>query len=158
MKRAVVYYSLTENTKKAAEAVAEKTGAELIRIDMVKKMPESFSQQIMYGGMLASFGLCPKISGVPNDILSYDEIIVGTPIWAGKHSPAINTFLKNKEVRSKVTSVFTLSGGGDNKKCIPRLKKMLPNLKNTVALADQKLGREADDEKAIEEFVNDIMK
>lgn len=137
MKRAIVYYSLTDNTKEMAEIIAKKSGDDLYRIDTIKPMPKEKEKQMMLGGMKAIFGMCPAIKGMPDDILTYDEIIIGTPIWAGKNAPAINTLLESHEIRDKVTAVFTLSGGGDNDKCIARLKKKLPNLAHTVALADR---------------------
>lgn len=137
MERAIVYYSLTDNTKEIAEMIAKKSGADLYRIDTIKPMPEEKEKQMMLGGMKAIFGTCPAIKGMPENILTYDEIIIGTPIWAGKNAPAMNTLLKSHEIRDKVTAVFTLSGGGDNDKCIAGLKKKLPNLAHTVALADR---------------------
>ena len=106
-------------------------------------MPEEKEKQMMLGGMKAIFGTCPAIKGMPENILTYDEIIIGTPIWAGKNAPAMNTLLKSHEIRDKVTAVVTLSGGGDNDKCIAGLKKKLPNLAHTVALADRNSSRRA---------------
>lgn len=137
MKRIIIYYSLTDNTKNAAERLAGLLSADLCRIDTVKPMPSDKGKQMIIGGMKAVFGMRPEIKCVPLDITSYDEIIVGTPVWAGKNAPAVNTLLKNKQIREKVTAVFTLSGGGDNDKCVARLRKMLPNLKHTAALADR---------------------
>jgi len=156
MKKAIIFYSLTDNTKEAADKIAEKLDADLYRIEMLKSMPAGFSKQMMYGGMLASFGIKPKITGVPDNMSEYDEIIIGTPIWAGKPSPAINSFLKSSEIRKKITAVFTLSGGGDNDKCIEILKKILPNLRNTVALADKKLGIEEENANRLENFINSL--
>lgn len=136
MKRAIVYYSLTGNTKSVAEKLAAELGADLFALGTVNPMPEKFSARIMYGGMQATFGLKPKITGVPENILSYDEIIAGTPVWAGKHAPALHTFFHMPGVNEKVTAVFTVCGGGENKNCIPNLKKLLPALKHTVSLVE----------------------
>lgn len=137
MKRIIIYYSLTDNTKDAAEKLSELLNSDVCRIEIVKPMPLDKGKQMIIGGMKAVFGMCPEIKGVPQDILSYDEIIVGTPVWAGKNAPAVNTLLKNKKIKERVTAVFTLSGGGDNDMCVARLRKMLPNLKHTAALADR---------------------
>ncbi|MGN0608271.1 MAG: flavodoxin family protein [Oscillospiraceae bacterium] len=137
MKKIIIYYSLTDNTKNAAEVLAKLLNADVCRIETVKPMPSDRGKQMIIGGMKSVFGMCPEIKGVLPDILSYDEIIVGTPVWAGKNAPAVNTLLKNKKIKEKVTAVFTLSGGGDNDKCVARLRKMLPNLKHTASLADR---------------------
>lgn len=156
MKRAIIYYSLSENTHEAAEKIAAAIGAELIRVETVKPMPASFKQQIMYGGMLTVFGRCPKLFGMPVNLDAYDEIILGTPVWAGKAAAPMNTVLQNKEICAKTTAVFTLSGGGDNDKCIPALQKKLPALKHTLALADRNQEKAADNEKKIEEFCSSL--
>lgn len=149
MKRAIVYYSLSENTRQAAEAIAAGLEADVIRIDVVKPMPTEFKKQIMFGGMQVVFGLKPAIKGVPENLASYDEILIGTPIWAGRHCPAIHTLLQDKEIASKVTAVFTLDGGGENKKAKASLQKLLPNLKQFVTLKDHKLGMDEENRKQI---------
>lgn len=136
MKTAVIYYSLSENTKEAAETIASALDADCIRIGTVKPMPTGRTQQIMYGGMLATFGLKPQITGVPENLDSYDRIILGTPVWAGKMAPAILTLLSNPAVPEKVTAVFALSGSGNAESCLARMKKKLPNLTVTASLAD----------------------
>ena len=45
MKRLVVYYSLSGNTEEAAQKIAEKLGADLLKVDTVKAMPKSFAAQ-----------------------------------------------------------------------------------------------------------------
>ena len=137
MKMAIIYYSLTDNTRNAAESLAKLLDIDLYRIETIKPMPSDKAKQMLIGGMQATFGICPEIKGVPENIALYDEIIIGTPIWAGKNAPAVNTLLRHKETKEKVTAVFTFSGGGDNDKCIERLTKMLPQLKHTAALADR---------------------
>lgn len=137
MKRAIIYYSLSDNTKEAAEYLANKLNIDVFRIELVKPMPKDFKKQILVGGMQSSFGMTPKISGVPENIGDYEDIIIGTPIWAGKVASPINTLLKKYNVADKVTSVFTFSGGGDNDKCILDLAGRLKNMKANVALADR---------------------
>ncbi|MCH4154299.1 MAG: hypothetical protein LKG26_00130 [Saccharofermentans sp.] len=154
--RIIVYYSLSENTKEAAERIAAITGAELLRVDFLKPMSKSKAAQFVHGGREATFGVAPKLKEY-SDLSSYDEIILGFPIWAGKNASPINTVLKDMSVRGKVTSVFTLSGGGDNDKCIAVLRKKLPALRNVVALADRAHETAGDNDAKIEAFGEAIM-
>ena len=137
MKRAIIYYSLSDNTKEAAEYMAQKLNLDLYRIELTKPMPDKMWKQMLIGGMQSSFGMTPKIKGTPENIDEYDEIIIGTPIWAGKAASPINSILKNASVADKVVAVFTFSGGGDNEKCISNLAKKLKNMRSSVALADR---------------------
>lgn len=156
MKKAVVYYSLSGNTKEAAEKIAKGIGADLIHVDQMKAMPESKATQMFLGGMKATFGMKPQIKGVPENIKEYDEIIIGTPIWANKPAPAMNTFLLKYEIKDKVSAVFTFSGGGDNDKCIEYLSKILPNMKTEVALADREHKLAEKNNEKIDSFIKKI--
>lgn len=137
MNRAVVYYSLSGNTKEAAKVVARKLGAKIFEIDLVKPLPKNTVRQMLVGGMQSTFGRRPKIKGVPDNIDYYDEIILGMPVWAGMPASPVNTFIKNYGVADKIDAVFTFSGGGDNDRCLAQLSKSLKNIKSQVALADR---------------------
>lgn len=156
MKRAIVYYSLSGNTEKTAKIIAERTGADLIRIDTVKAMPSGFKGQIMYGGMLATFGMKPEIKKVPDNITDYEDIILGTPVWASTFAPALKTLFSQKDIGSKVSSVFTLSGSGNNAKCLAKLSKFCPNIKNSVSLSDEKNGKPQDNKGLLEGFMTKL--
>ncbi len=157
MKRAIVYYSLTNNTKEAAKYLAGRLEADLYQIELMKPMPKGKGLQMMLGGMKATFGMHPAIKGVPDELTAYAQIVLGTPIWAGKNAPAVNTLLKSKEVREKITAVFTFSGGGDNDKCMAGLQKKLPNLKHTVALADRNNKLAAENERKLDAFAEELI-
>lgn len=156
MKRAVIFYSLSNNTKEAAEYISDKLGADLFHIELKKPMPDSFNKQILLGGMQSSMGMTPRIKEISINIDDYDEIILGTPIWAGKAAAPINTLLKNYKVADKITAVFTFSGGGDNDKCISALKEKLNNLKINVALADRKSEAAKLNQEKLDEFVKQL--
>lgn len=156
MKRAIIYYSLTNNTEKMAEDIAKKIDADLFQIELVKPMPDSFNKQILLGGMQSSMGMKPKIKDISINIDQYDEIILGTPIWAGKAAAPINTLLKKYNVADKVKAVFTFSGGGDNDKCIIALEKKLKNIKVNVAFADSKSENANKNNEKLEAFLKNI--
>ena len=156
MKTIIVYYSMDGNTKEAAEKIAEKAGADLLELKPLKPLPAEGGKKFSIGGMQALFGMCPGLQKYDVNMTGYKRIIIGCPVWAGKCAPYINTFLKDKYQRKKVTAVFTLSGGGDNDRCIAALKKRLPALKTTVALADRKNEMAKDNDKKIEDFVKSL--
>lgn len=156
MNRAVVYYSLSGNTKEAAKVIARKLGAKIFEIDLVKPLPKNTVRQMLVGGMQSTFGRRPKIKGVPDNIDYYDEIILGMPVWAGMPASPVNTFIKNYGVADKIDAVFTFSGGGDNDRCFAQLSKSLKNIKSQVALADRNNNASKDNEEKLEKFVMSI--
>lgn len=156
MNRAVVYYSLSGNTKEAAKVIARKLGAKILEIDLVKPLPKNTVRQMLVGGMQSTFGRRPKIKGVPDNIDYYDEIILGMPVWAGMPASPVNTFIKNYGVADKIDAVFTFSGGGDNDRCLAQLSKSLKNIKSQVALADRNSNAAKDNQEKLEKFVMSI--
>ena len=156
MNRAVVYYSLSGNTKEAAKIIARKLGAKILEIDLVKPLPKNTVRQMLVGGMQSTFGRRPKIKGVPDNIDYYDEIILGMPVWAGMPASPVNTFIKNYGVADKIDAVFTFSGGGDNDRCLAQLSKSLKNIKSQVALADRNSNAAKDNQEKLEKFVMSI--
>ena len=100
MSKAVVYYSLSGNTKEAAVEIARKLGAKIFEIELLKPLPQNTVRQMIVGGMQSTFGRKPQIKGVPDNIDYYDEIILGTPIWAGMPAAPVNTFIKKYGIKS----------------------------------------------------------
>ena len=56
MSKAVIYYSLTGNTKEAAKEIARKLGAKLFEIDLAKPLPRKPAAKMLVGGMQSTFG------------------------------------------------------------------------------------------------------
>lgn len=138
MKTLVVYYSKEGNTKKAAAEIAKQLSADILELKPIKDIPDGGLKMFMLGGMKAMFGWGTKLEKIDTPVMEYDRIILGTPIWAGKSTPAINQFLKTYDVRKKVVGLFTSAGGGDNDNCVKQMSKILENLDCHVALADSK--------------------
>ena len=156
MKRLIVYYSLSGNTEEAAKKIAKELGADLLKLETVKEMPKIFVAKIMVGGGQVAFNHIPKLKPFDIDPSSYDEIILGSPIWNSKGVPAVNAFLKDEKAAAKVTSLFFLSGGGEVQKGLTAITKLLPNLKNTVSLLDKKHEDSKNNDAKIAEFVKSI--
>lgn len=153
MKRLVVFYSLSGNTEEAAKAVAEKLGADLLRLQTVKDMPKSFAARILVGGGQVVFNHIPQLKPYDKNIADYDEIILGSPIWNNKGVPAIKAFLKDEDAAKKVTSLFFSSGGGEISKGLAAVTERLPNLKNTVSLLNKNHNDSKQNGEKIENFV-----
>ncbi len=106
MSTCVAYYSRTGNTRKAAEYLAKKIGATVIEL----KDKTNYQGGIGFfkGGMKATFGQKAKLnSAVYDEISAYDRIVLATPVWAGKTTPAINAVLSNVDFNGKEVYVLT---------------------------------------------------
>ena len=157
MKRLVVYYSLSGNTEEAAKKIAEALGADLLKLETVRKMPENFAAQIIVGGGQVVFNHIPRLKPMDKDVSAYDEIILGSPIWNSKGVPAVNAFLRDRDAADKVTSLFFLSAGGDTEKGLQAITKRLPNLRNSVSLLDRKSKGSEENSAKIASFTEKIL-
>lgn len=125
MKTLVVFYSLEGNTEFIAGVIAKKLGADLVRLETVKPFPTEAPAKFFKGGMSAVFKMKPKLKNNNIDVKQYDNVIIGTPVWASTHASPINTFIKNFGFTRKKVALFVCSGGPDVEKCYAKLKKAL---------------------------------
>ena len=92
MKTAIVYYSMSGNTKMVAEIIAKELSADLIEIKPVKDYPDKGARKFIWGGMKAVMGEKPQLN--PYEFNGdYDRIIFATPVWASSFTPPIRTFI-----------------------------------------------------------------
>jgi len=125
MKKLVIYYSHTGSSEAVAKEL-EKTGYELRKVCEEKKMPKAFFSQMMVGGFRAAISAKGKLVDYNPDVSEYDEIVVISPIWNGRITPAINSVIEKTDfIDKKVTFVFS-SGGGKAPKASKKINKILP--------------------------------
>ena len=117
MKTAVVFFSLDGNTRLAACGLAERLGADAFEIRTVKPYPAKGPLKILVGGKDATFDTCPAIQPLDIDLAAYDQVVLGTPVWADKVAAPINTFLKGRGLGGKSLALLISSAGGDATKC-----------------------------------------
>ncbi|MBQ9515069.1 MAG: flavodoxin family protein [Ruminococcus sp.] len=124
MKTAVVYYSMSGNTEQIAKKLAEKLGADVIRIEPVKENPSKGFKKFLWGGKSAVMGDTPALQPYRFDG-SYDRIILGTPLWAGTFTPPIRSFIKENQAKlsGKKLAAFVCCAGGNADKAFVKLKE-----------------------------------
>ena len=111
MKSLIVYYSYRGNTKRIAEAVQQKIGGDILRIETVVPYGNNYNQIVNQGQEEVNRGYCPKIKDVNVDWDQYDTIILGTPVWWYTFAPAMHTFLKAQDWKGKTVYPFATNGG-----------------------------------------------
>ena len=114
MKTAVVYYSMSGNTRQTAEKIAEKLGADLIRIEPVREYPSKGFRKFLWGGKSAVMGDTPALRPYRFDD-GYERIVFGTPLWAGVFSPQIRSFIweNQSKLTGKRFAAFVCCAGGN---------------------------------------------
>jgi flavodoxin len=140
MKSVFVYYSLTGNGDYVASLLKEQ-GIDIIKLETKRPFPKAIALQMIVGGAGALFHRKPRLKIARFDLSSYDEVILGTPIWNGRTAPAMNTFLKKNPLTGKTIVLVSFSGSGDAHKCEESLSKRFP-LKTIVALKEPSANKE----------------
>ena len=107
-----IYYSWSNgNTERIAKQLAEKTGADLARIDTAEPYKGSHEDVVAQGKREVETGFMPKIKPLDADISAYDVIAIGTPTWWYTMVPAVLTFLTTHDFTGKTVIPFMTNGG-----------------------------------------------
>ncbi|NQU94759.1 MAG: NAD(P)H-dependent oxidoreductase [Candidatus Omnitrophica bacterium] len=127
MKSAVVYYSYSGNTHRVAQLIIDllkNKGEEAtpIRIRPLKE-ETSFIMQCRE----AFLGKKPELYRTLLDLKDFDRVIIGSPVWAFKPAPAINSYLNEcSSLEGKTAILFVTYGSGAGKdKALQVMKKGL---------------------------------
>ena len=116
MKTAVIYYSFTGNTHRVAQVIIDilkNKGEEAIavRIRPLKEVT-SFLGQCKE----AFFAKKPELYKTLLDLGDFDRVILGSPVWAFRPAPAINSYLeKCSSLEGKEAISFVTYGSGAGK-------------------------------------------
>lgn len=113
MKIIIVYFSQTGNTRKLAVKIYEILKSKNLDVDLFE-IEDKEKCCFLKNCFNAIFEKIVKIDKVPH-IEKYDLIFIGTPIWAGKITPYIRSFLKDIELKNKKVFLFTTYGSGFGK-------------------------------------------
>lgn len=108
MKTAVVFYSKDGSTKVAAQILGEKLGADVFELEELKKRGSS-PLSFMAAGFGAAVGKKSRIkSDYAAQMGAYGKIFIGSPVWASRCVPAVNTFVDRLDAKGKTIIVFTV--------------------------------------------------
>lgn len=159
MRTAIVYYSMSGNTKYVADKIADRIKdsgeVDIIKIEPKKAYPDKGARKFFWGGKSAVMGEKPALQPYEFSIEKYDRIIIGTPVWASTFVPPLRTFINdNPDIKDKKIAVFTCFSGGGADKAIDKMKKYIgiEKFEAELILIDPKENVKAEDAEKIERF------
>jgi flavodoxin len=132
LKSLVVYYTRSGNSRFIAETIAAEIGADVEEVIDLKKRTGILGW--LRGGRDARQGKETEIAPTKKTPANYELIVVGTPIWAGNPTPAINTYLKKNDLSGKKVAAF-FSQGGKKIVGVDEVKALVPNSTWVVELS-----------------------
>ena len=122
-----IYYSRTGNTKKAMEEIAQALGAETV--ELRDDVPRSGFKGWLRCGLDAMRKTTTPVSSfeTARPLKQYRLVILGTPVWAGRCSAVMRSFLKDhgRELRD-VAYVITRGGESQHPEVYQQMDLYVP--------------------------------
>lgn len=120
----IVSFSRTGETRKVADLVADSLEAE---------KTESINEITRRTGPLgylrsaweALAGISPSISPIQNDPAEFDVVVLATPVWVGKMSSPMRTYLLKMESRLPRVAFLVTEGGSGGHRVLLEMRDMI---------------------------------
>lgn len=128
MRKLIVYFSYTGNTKMIANRIQEKLNCDILEIKTVVPYSEDYDTVVNDEQNSESSNHLPEIQKISVDLNKYDEIILGTPVWWYRPVPAIRTFLTQNDLSGKTIKPYATNAGWLGR-TFTEIKKLCPNSK-----------------------------
>ena len=156
-KKLVAYFSASGTTKKTAEMIAEAGDFDLCEI--APKVPYTkadlnwMDKKSRSSVEMADKSIRPEIADSNVDVSSYDEIILGFPIWWYVAPTIINTFLESYDFSGKTIVLFATSGGSGFGNTVAELKG---SVSDTTVIKEGKVFNSGISKDQLSSWVNDL--
>jgi flavodoxin len=132
MKTLVVYYSLTGKTRLVAGAIAEALNGLLVEITE-KKTRKIGPFIYLIGGFGAMTNRRSKINPVDVDLKQYERIFIGSPIWASRPTPAVNSFIHQTNFGGRDVIAFFSMGGTTSERALANITAKIEKSQGKIA-------------------------
>lgn len=143
----VAFYSRDGHTKRAAEMIAGSLNTDIDEIE--DKKPRRGVIGFLRAGYDATRGKTTDINFSKNPA-DYDVVILGGPVWNGRVSPAVRTYLlKNRGNIKK--AVFFVTCAGREGKCLSQMREIY----NREILAEKVILR-SNIEEEVKQFIEKL--
>ena len=151
MKSLVVYYSRSGNTRFVAEKISQKIGGDIEEI--IDKKRRKGPLGFVIGGFDATRGRKTDIAEMKKSPRDYDLIVVGTPMWNKRITPAVRTYLEDNKFSKKRVALFCTNNGSQSERVFKTLKEIMNRciFVGELAISNAQKDRE-DTEKKISEW------
>ncbi|HIT96677.1 MAG TPA: NAD(P)H-dependent oxidoreductase [Candidatus Aphodousia faecavium] len=125
-KKLIVYFSWSGNTQYVAKLIKEKTGADIIELQLVKPYSSNYSQCLDEAKRDQRADARPELGTKIDNIAEYDTIFIGYPNWWASIPMPIATFLESYDLSGKTLAPFCSHGGGRLGQSVTAISKLAP--------------------------------
>lgn len=110
-RKAIVYYSYSNNTKKIVDEIIKSVKADVYEIKPVIPYPDDYEILVEQEEHKQGKEEVVEIEDLKINLKDYDTIILGTPVWWYTMAPPVRSFLKNNDLSGKTIIPFITNGG-----------------------------------------------
>lgn len=111
MKKLVVYYLYSGNTKQVVYMIKEKKNFDVLKIKPVNDYSDDYQKVVDDEEAKMKMNEIIEIKDINVNLDEYDRILLGTGVWWYKITPAIRSFLNKYDLKDKVIVPFITNGG-----------------------------------------------
>ncbi|CAJ1192161.1 flavodoxin [Companilactobacillus nantensis] len=131
MKKLIIYFSLSNNTKKAAEKIQEITNADMVRLEPITPYPDGYSNYVPVTQKEFENQTHPALKTQLPDLNDYDTVYLGYPTWNGQVPMIFHTLFDKYDFSGKTIVPFTTSASSSVAESMPSVKKLAIDSKVT---------------------------
>lgn len=151
-KTLVLYYSNEGNTRFVAEVISKNISADIVEIKPVKELKGGNGfMKYFWLGRHVMMKSKPEIEKLNINLDDYENIFIGTPVWAFTMTPPIRTFLDKTRLKNKDIYLFCTHEGSFGK----AFKDMTEFLKDNHIVSEKSFKSIKNNKEAIMKEVSD---
>lgn len=156
MKKAIVYYSYSNHTKRIVDMIKQKIDADVFEIKPKEPYSTDYDEVVDLGQEEVNRNYLREIEDININLNNYDTVILATPVWWYTFAPVVHTFLEKYDLKDKKVMPIITNGGWLGH-TVEDIKKYAPNVINELILKfdGDKL---VTDSSAIDKFIEEANK
>ena len=129
-KALIIFYSWSGNTKGIATQIHQKTGGDLVELELVQPYSSNYNTCLDEAKRDMERGARPELKTKIADMGQYDIVCLGYPNWWATIPMPIATLLETYDFSGKIILPFCSHGGGRLGQSVTDIAKLAP--KSTI--------------------------
>lgn len=122
----VAYFSYSGNTRQVAEDIKNLTEADIFEIIPVEPYPEDYDEVVAQARRERESGYKPPLKAKVANLVEYDVVFVGFPIWGTTIPNTILTFLTENNMAGKTVIPFCTHAGYGKGRSFTAVQELCP--------------------------------
>lgn len=120
----IIYFSMSNTTKEAAEMIQEKTGADIVRLERKEAYPEGYDNYARVADNERKKKIHPAIKdNIPN-LKQYKTVMIGYPTWWQRPPMVVYSLFDKYNFKKKTIIPFTTSMSDPMKASMNAMRKL----------------------------------